>query len=204
MKTNLLEPVPFLIVTPGVWLEVCLQIVQSLTRASDNLTFYKRFSLIHNYFDYSLHLTNIFAYSLRWILYQKKKNIKAFKTPTCPACLQRRINENLIACFFRLWKLPDWLTRFKICCFWRVNYSWNAVCMNVVFFWVFFCYHDYFLSSGLVQTTIHLFCVDLYQLRSETTMFCLSDGQFSPQPPLETSAGGLRAITTESEMESPP
>ena len=100
----------------------------------------------------------------------KKKLSKTSKTPTFPACLQRALNKNLIACFFRLWKFPDWLTRFKICCFWRVNYSWNAVCMKVVFLGVF-------LLSGLVQTAIDLFCLDLYQLRSETNDVCLSDGR---------------------------
>ena len=42
------------------------------------------------------------------------------------------------------------------------------------FFVSFFCYQNYFSSSGLVQTAIHL---DLYQLRSETNDVCLSDAR---------------------------
>lgn len=33
---------------------------------------------------------------------KKKKLSKTSKTPTFPACLQRGLNKNLIACFFRL------------------------------------------------------------------------------------------------------
>lgn len=33
---------------------------------------------------------------------KKKKLSKTSKTPTFPACLQRELNKNLIACFFRL------------------------------------------------------------------------------------------------------
>lgn len=45
-----------------------------------------------------------------------------------------------------------------------------------LFFCEFFCYQNYFSTLGLVQTAIHLFCLDLYQLRSETNDVCLSDG----------------------------
>ena len=46
-----------------------------------------------------------------------------------------------------------------------------------LFFCEFFCYQNYFSSSGIVQTAIHLFCLDLYHLRSETNDVCLSDGR---------------------------
>lgn len=106
----------------------------------------------------------------------KKKLSKTSKTPTFPACLQRGLNKNLIACFFRLWKFPDWLTRFKICCFWRVNYSWNAVCMKVVFLWVFLL-SELFFHVGPRSNRNRSLWLDLYQLRSETNDVCLSDGR---------------------------
>lgn len=46
-----------------------------------------------------------------------------------------------------------------------------------LFFCEFFFYQNYFSSSRLVQTAVHLFCLDLYQLQSETNNVCLSDAR---------------------------
>ena len=110
------------------------------------------------------------------ILLKKKKLSKTSKTPTFPACLQRELNKNLIACFFRLWKFPDWLTRFKICCFWRVNYSWNAVCMNVVFLWVFLL-SELFFDVGPRSNRNRSLLSRFISTPKWNKRFCLSDGR---------------------------